>query len=197
MPTETTRQVASSDTIKVATTERAEAWTDWGGPEPATLLTRDELVTQLHALGVDADGDTVRYWEAVGALPRSIKRWYRDATRAVYPDWAVPLILGLRELQDAGLALAEIGPALHEVHERAKAEQESGEAFADAVTRKMLSELSGRVLYEPARRFHRAYERLTGTTVDHLRLNLTVHGPQRTLIASYDTEAIGGLRRPH
>jgi hypothetical protein len=197
MPTETTRQVAAGDTIRVATTERAEAWTDWGGPEPAALLTRDEIVTQLQALGVDADGDTVRYWESVGALPRSIKRWHEGATRAVYPDWAVPLVLSLRELQDAGLALAEIGPVLREIHELAVTDQEPDQPFTEALTDKVLDELSGRVLYEPARRFHQAYERLTGNTVDHLRVDLTVLGPERTLVASYSAETVESLRRHH
>jgi hypothetical protein len=174
---------------------RHETWEEWGGPEPARLFTRDELVTHLTELGVEADGDTVRFWEGSAVVPRSIKRWHDGATRALYPDWFAPLVIGLRELQDAGLALAEIGPVLREVHERAKTEWESGEHFADVLAGEVLSELSKRVLYEPARRFYLAFERLIGAPVDRLRVDLTTHGPERTIVASYHAETVATAPR--
>jgi hypothetical protein len=108
--------------------EDATTWTAYDAPESAVLLTRDELAAELRALGLDADGDTVRYWEALGTLPRSIKRWHEGATRAIYPDWFVPLVLGLRELQDT----ASIARVLHEVKTTTELEARLAELEARA-----------------------------------------------------------------
>jgi len=88
-----------------------ESWADWA-PDTGTLLTRQELVDALRALGVPVTERTIMYWEKVGALPRSVRRRYRGATRVVYPDWLVPLAARIPGLMRDHIPLHEIGAHL-------------------------------------------------------------------------------------
>ncbi len=94
-----------------APTER-ETWADWIGPndpddpEPS-LYTRAEIAEM--ASGIDpVTPDDIRYWEYQGVLPRSIRRRYAGATRAVYPAWYAGLAREVRALQRQGHSLQDI-----------------------------------------------------------------------------------------
>jgi len=94
---------------------KRETWLDWlppGAPEPR-LFTREELAAELAQRGVKATVADLRHWERVGALPHPVRRGHRGATRAVYPEWFVPLVIRLRILQESdNVPLSRIGPAL-------------------------------------------------------------------------------------
>ncbi len=108
----------------VATAEKTkaarESWLDWvpeEGREDALLdaqplLTRDELVTELRRGGDDISPRNIIHWQAVGVIPYPERRYYKGATRALYPQWAVNTIHRLKDLQDQGYSLREIGPIL-------------------------------------------------------------------------------------
>ncbi len=95
---------------------KRETWRDWllaGSVDPAEVLTRDDLVTRLQDRGVQVTTDDFRYWERIGVLPRAIRQRHDGATRAVYPDWFVPLVIRLRTLQRRdNVPLVRIGQAL-------------------------------------------------------------------------------------
>lgn len=108
------RQGTSMATEAPARSTR-ETWDDWlppDGPADDRQLTRDELVAELRAFGVDVDADDFRFWESAGVLPRPIRRWYRGATRTMYPTIAINAVMELRELQKRGYTLKQIAPRL-------------------------------------------------------------------------------------
>jgi DNA-binding transcriptional MerR regulator len=99
----------------VSTRPKRTTWRDWlppGAPEPARLLTRDEVVRWLGEAGVAVTANDLRFWEQEGVLPHPVRQGHRGATRAVYPDWIVPLVERLRELQGQGKSLREIARVL-------------------------------------------------------------------------------------
>lgn len=82
---------------------RRETWRDWvppNVPEPRLLLTRVQLVEWFRTLGIDVTENDLRFWEYKGILPHPVRQRYEGATRALYPDWFVPLVARLRQLQD-------------------------------------------------------------------------------------------------
>jgi hypothetical protein len=117
MPADTTRHVASSDTIELATTEAAkrETWADWrpGDPiDPEQLLTRQELVDRARTEGIVVSAQDIANWQGDGVLPRGIRRRRGRVTETLYPHWYVDLLRDLRAQQEEGLRLADIGPRL-------------------------------------------------------------------------------------
>lgn len=92
-----------------------ETWRDWlpeGAREPEELLTREDVAARLVDLGIPAKPSDLIYWHTAGVLPYPVKRRHTGATRALYPDWYVPLIRELRTLQHEGYKLPEIAPRL-------------------------------------------------------------------------------------
>ncbi len=97
-----------------------ETWIDWvpaEGREDALLdaqplLTRDELVAELRRGGDDINPRNLVHWQSIGVTPYPERRYYKGATRVIYPRWAVNAIHLLKSLQDQGYSLREIGPIL-------------------------------------------------------------------------------------
>ncbi len=120
MPNDT-RQVTSTDTIEVETTERAtaerETWQHWWPDEPAEL-TRQEIVDRLRAEGVAVTVQDIANWQRTGVLPRGTSRRTGRALQMLYPVRYLDLLRDLRELQEEGLRLADIGPRLRVKHYR-------------------------------------------------------------------------------
>ncbi len=96
-------------TTERPTKPKRETWRAWlpdGAPEPSKLFTREEVLDALAREGVEADERDLRHWEQVGALPRPVRQWHRDAVRATYPWWYVYLVKQLRRAQrDEGAGL--------------------------------------------------------------------------------------------
>jgi DNA-binding transcriptional MerR regulator len=82
----------------------------WPDPEP--LLTRGELVDRLRSTGVNITPRTLAFWEQQGVVPRAVRRFHNGKTQAVYPEWMIPLVTSVREMQQAGLSLEEIQGAI-------------------------------------------------------------------------------------
>src|SRR5215211_8268723 len=83
----------SSATARLTTGD----WRDWlpiGEPEPTAddLVTRDELLERVRESGIDFNARTFQHWEAMGALPRPLRRWHDGAVRALYPAWLALMI---------------------------------------------------------------------------------------------------------
>ncbi len=91
---------------------KREKWPEWlptDAPEPAPLITRDELLATLERLRLpDISERTLRFWEAAGVLPAPIQRRHRGATRALYPWWMADLVWQLKRYQDEGFTLEEL-----------------------------------------------------------------------------------------
>lgn len=104
--------MAEEPTRPARTTWRDPPWMSPGTVEPDGLLTRGELLAELHRRGVEATTADLRFWEYRGLLPAPVRRWHRHATRAVYAPWCVALVVALRELQRDGASLADAGAKL-------------------------------------------------------------------------------------
>lgn len=76
---------------------KPETWRDWQAadapePEPAALLTRDELLAALARMRDIALTDArLHDWETQGALPHPVRRYQRGAVRGLYAPWCVDL----------------------------------------------------------------------------------------------------------
>lgn len=106
--------------MATATKPVKETWKDWERPEPtpldpAHLLTRDELIGQLRAQGVELGDKSLSFWQAAGAIPYPVKIRRGRAAYAYYPPWFVDVIRELRRLQDRRKSLEEIGPILRDM----------------------------------------------------------------------------------
>jgi len=73
-------------------------WLPPGSPEPELyeLITRAQVLEEVHARGIRISESTLRVREAEGILPRPMRRWRDGATRALYPSW-MPRLVGLTE----------------------------------------------------------------------------------------------------
>ncbi len=115
------------------TATKRETWLDWLPAElsdPASFITREELVARLRAEGVSVSDRTLIFWEAKGLLPRPIRRWVGDKTRALYPELAVGAVALVRQLQEKGLVLRAIAPEIR-THVRLVGHYEAHEPGAD------------------------------------------------------------------
>ncbi len=89
---------------------KRERWDDWlpeSDPD-AHRLTLPELLQRLRDQGVKIHTHDIRHWQAEGVIPYPVKRWHDGATRALYPEETVDLLIYLRQLQAEGHSLAEI-----------------------------------------------------------------------------------------
>jgi len=94
---------------------KKQTWRDWmpeDAPEPAKLLTREELIAEVRRVGESVDVDDIRNWQRARIIPYGIRRWHDGAMRTLYPIGMADLIIHLRALQRAGEPLATIGPQL-------------------------------------------------------------------------------------
>lgn len=121
------RQPRDSAGRKGGVVSKRETWRDFmpeGAPEPA-LYTRAEIAESASYIDLVAPHDIryidlvtpddIRYWEYQGVLPRSIRRRYAGATRAVYPEWYAGLAREVRALQRQGRTLDEIKPKIRKL----------------------------------------------------------------------------------
>jgi len=69
-------------------------WLPPGSPEPelGELITRAQVLEEVHGRGIRISESTLRAREAEGILPRPIRRWRDGATRALYPSWMPQLV---------------------------------------------------------------------------------------------------------
>jgi len=89
-------------------------WLDWhpeGAPLPE-LLPHDELLARLRDRGVDLSSTALEYYRHRNILPRPIRRRYEGLTQALYPDWFVPVIQAIKDMQTQGKSLDEIRDAI-------------------------------------------------------------------------------------
>ena len=95
--------------------ETWEAWIPDGTVIPdADLITREELLTSLHNIGVKVSARDLANWQTGGVIPYGKWQWHEPTrkTRALYPPAMIPLIVRLRQFQDEGMQLRDIGPRL-------------------------------------------------------------------------------------
>lgn len=106
----------TGNTTTSAAKQNKETWGDWVVPgyESGPLLTRDELANYMAGVGFKVSPDDLRYWEAEGVIPRSVKKWHNGATRAVYPIWMRSIIVFVRTSQENGDSLEVIGQHVRE-----------------------------------------------------------------------------------
>ncbi len=115
-PRSTVVSVAGDDPTggtHVTAASTKQTWRDWmpeGAPEPDRILTRDELVERLRYYNIDADTESIRFWERAGILPRPIRQRRDGATRTTYPEWVIFLVQRIRQLQSEGFSLEQIRP---------------------------------------------------------------------------------------
>jgi len=108
MPTAAPAKPKPETWLDLLARERAPA------PETASLLTREEVIDQLQAQGIDVNKVALVYWEKSGILPRAVRRWRDGAPRALYPAWALPVISTVRGLQGTS-SLTELAPKIREL----------------------------------------------------------------------------------
>ncbi len=165
------------------TKPKRETWRDWqpaDSAEPATLLSREELIERVNRFGAEVDEGDLRYWEYQTVLPRVVKRWSNGANRAYYPLWMVSIVVFLRELQRAGLSLQEIGPMLRQrvptavsmaetierLREKGKLSDAEEQGLLASTAVEFMTEVVGRILAD----FGQRYGRLTGVDVAQARV---------------------------
>lgn len=170
--------VAATQALPQARTD--ETWADWatGGPEPAELIDRQELLRRLADQGVKANTSDLQFWEYSAVLPRPQRKWdpAARARRAYYPDWLVLLVMGLREFQASGIGLADTGPALRRAvaqaafayHEKINSSQDAD--FGDLLQRALLSERFWWQVAPAVRALHETYVRWTENRAELLRI---------------------------
>ncbi len=72
----------------------------------AEMLTRDQVIARVNALGAPVTRDRLRRWEQDGHLPRPELMGF--PARAMYPDFAVPFIAAVPAMLESGLPWSEI-----------------------------------------------------------------------------------------
>ncbi len=159
-----------------------ETWADWMHPDTPfpsddELLTRSELIERLDAIGAGVRTLTLRRWEAAGVIPRTVRRWHKDAVHGVYPPWMVSLVFVLRELQQDGYSLDEI---------RQRFQDDVRPRITNGATDPlMFSGVLGNDSLIPAvSRFMERHKRLTGHSLESLKITVpgNVDGTPRLTI---------------
>jgi len=94
---------------------KRQTWLDLlpdGAPRPPldSMLTREELLEELHRRGVEVTSVTLVFWEKSGVLPRAVRRYRGGRAHTLYPRFAVDAIAQVRDRQAAGRTLEEIAP---------------------------------------------------------------------------------------
>ncbi|MDP9364222.1 MAG: hypothetical protein M3Q10_08355 [Chloroflexota bacterium] len=115
-------------TTEAPTTAKA-TWMDWAGPdepEPAELLTRDELIERLRDEGFVVDREDLRNWQSTGTIPYGINRWDGTATRTFYAPWMLAVVRTLRVMQADGRKMAEIRAHLRDLFDRRRSASKAG-----------------------------------------------------------------------
>ncbi len=93
---------------------KRETWLDLmpPGKRPSrdTLITRDELLAELHERGIDITPVALATQERRGFLPRALRSRRNGSPVALYPADAVDWIAHARQVQSSGTPLRQIGP---------------------------------------------------------------------------------------
>jgi len=105
--------IGSAMPAETKTKPKQETWRDWlpdGTPDPdeGDLLTLTEVLSHAAHLGAPVTDSEFRYWTSLGILPRPVRRRFKGATRATYPNWVVLIVYAAHELHRDGLPLATI-----------------------------------------------------------------------------------------
>src|SRR5687767_7574568 len=90
---------------------KRETWQDWWPNEPSDpehLLTREEVLAQLGQEGFVVSEESLRHWQALGAVPYAVRQWHNGATRALYPQRMLTVLRTLRNLQADGKKMSEV-----------------------------------------------------------------------------------------
>ena len=82
-----------------------------GDPEPP-LLTKDEFIEKLSAWGIDVNYRNLEDWQLKGAIPYPVRRRHDGATRAMYPEWMLPMVTRLKQILDEGSSLKSAKQAI-------------------------------------------------------------------------------------
>lgn len=154
-------------TLRSVAKSRLETWRDWlpeGTPDPEELFTRDELLVEMRASGLEVSESDLRFWERVAVLPKPVRQGHKGATRAVYPWWYVPLVQRLRELQGEGERLESIRPLIRTRAQIAISDDTGSHPNQGTLTPGSLA--------EEIRRFAHAVESVTG--VPQIRAELVL-----------------------
>jgi DNA-binding transcriptional MerR regulator len=133
------------------TTGAKETWRDWfpDAPEPDRLFTRDEVLEFAARDGTKVTTSNIRYWEALGIIPRPIRRWHGDAVHAVYPIWVANLLRQVRTFQREGYNLRQIKHHIRTLARLRYAYAQQDPEADDRHARLAAAELSGRPGPEP------------------------------------------------
>ena len=95
---------------------KRETWLDLmpPGKRPSrdTLITRDELLAELHERGIELSPIALATQERRGFLPRALRSRRNGSPVALYPTEAVDWVAHARQLQDSGTPLRQIGPVI-------------------------------------------------------------------------------------
>lgn len=97
---------------------RRETWQDWqgtSGPIKCVAISRRDLVEYAQNIGVDVTENDILYWQARRSIPYPVLVRHGRTAHAVYPFWFVELIVALRQMQQQGVVLRDIGPALRQL----------------------------------------------------------------------------------
>ena len=135
-----------------------QAWLPPGAAEPQ-VLSRDAVLAQLRARGIDVPVRTLEHWQRVGVLPYPVRRWHEGSVKAVFPWWVVEAVVHLRQLQARGLSLSKIAP-----HMRAWALSEI--TWQDPLAGPLAEMRAAATAYA------RAYEQVTGVPIGGVRIEL-------------------------
>ncbi len=167
-----------------------ETWLEWIPEEGRNealldaepLLTRDELIAELKQVDIVVTARDLIHWQTVGAIPYPDRRRHKGATRAVYPQWMIRTIHLLRNLQEQGYKLREIGPFLrgdlyHLFMPEARTPRQQHDQDKRIANRSffpLVNELDPRI-----RSFARIHERLHGGHITHAEVSLIDDQGQR------------------
>ncbi len=96
---------------------KRETWRDWqppGAPEPEQLLTKEQLLAELRKMGEHISARTLNHWQAIGLIPRPVRRWYEGKPASLYPAWMPELVALARGRRSDGDNPDEIARSLME-----------------------------------------------------------------------------------
>ena len=118
--TTTAKDGTHTETVDATAPKKAspkKTWRDWmppGTPEPARLLTRDELAAKAAYYNIDVDVRDLRFWAKTGVLPYPVMRHHGGTMKGFYPERILYLIRLIRQFQSEGLTLDQIAPRIRQ-----------------------------------------------------------------------------------
>jgi len=90
-------------------------WSPSGTQEPELLLTKEQLLDELRKMGESIPERTLNHWQAIGMIPRPVRRWHEGKPASLYPAWMPELVARARVMRRAGDSPDEIARSLMEM----------------------------------------------------------------------------------